>query len=158
LRFAYLSTIEQGGSFNFGDPGSPNSYPGLRYTQISSENLTWEVARKQNLGFDINILNNTFSLTLDLYQETRRNIYVLRGQLPAIVGVSAQPWANIGKMDNRGIDGNFAVNKKIRGIDFTLRGNFTYYKNKILERDEQHNVYPYLLQQGYRADQTRGLI
>lgn len=158
LRFAYLSTISQTGSFNFGDPGSPNSWPGLRFTEFASDNLTWEVARKQNLGFDVNILNNAFSLTIDLYQETRRNIYVRRDHLPAIVGVGAQPFANIGTMDNRGIDGNFAVNRKIRGIDFTLRGNFTYYKNKILERDEQYNPYPYLLQQGYRADQMRGLI
>lgn len=158
LRFAYLSTIESGGSFNFGEPVSPNNYPGLYYTQVAADALTWEVARKQNLGFDINILNNAFSLTFDLYQETRRNIYIQRSQLPATVGISSQPWANVGRMDNRGMDGNFTFHKKIRKIDFTLRGNLTYYKNKILERDEQNNSYPYLLQKGYRAEQTRGLI
>ncbi len=75
-----------------------------------------------------------------------------------MVGISSQPWANVGKMDNEGMDGNVAINKKIRGIDFTLRGNITYYKNKILERDEQLNSYSYLMQEGYRAEQTRGLI
>ena len=158
LRFAYLSTIASGGSFNFGEPVSPNTYPGLYYSQVASDALTWEVARKQNLGVDINILNNLFSLTVDIFQETRRNIYIQRSQLPSMVGISSQPWANVGKMDNRGMDGNFAINKRIRGIDFTLRGNITYYKNQVLERDEQINSYPYLMQEGYRADQTRGLI
>lgn len=157
-RFAYLSTIAMGGDFNFGEPVSPNIYPGRFYTQIASDNLTWEIGRKQNLGFDINILNNAFNLTFDLYQETRRNIYIRRTQLPAMAGVSSQPFANVGRMDNRGMDGNFTFFKKIRGINFTLRGNFTYYKNKILERDEQDNSYPYLMQKGYRAEQTRGLI
>lgn len=158
LRFAYLSTIEGGGGFNFGEPVSPNNYPGLYYTQVASDALTWEVARKQNLGFDISLLHNAFSFTIDFYQETRRNIYIQRSQLPSIVGISSQPWANVGMMDNRGIDGNFSFRKKIHQIDFTLRGNLTYYKNKILERDEQNNSYPYLMQKGYRAEQTRGLI
>lgn len=158
LRFAYLSTIESGGSFNFGEPVSPNSYPGLYYTQVASDGLTWEVARKQNFGIDISTTNNLFSLTFDLFQEKRRNIYIQRSQLPSMVGISSQPWANVGEMDNRGMDGNFSINKKIKGIDLTLRGNITYYKNQILERDEQLNSYRYLMQEGYRAEQTRGLI
>jgi TonB-linked SusC/RagA family outer membrane protein len=157
-RFAYLSTIGNGGTFNFGEPVSPNSYTGLAYSQVASDALTWEVGRKQNLGLDINILKNLFSITIDVFQETRRNIYMQRYQLPAIVGVISQPWANVGKMDNRGIDGNFGVRKKLGNINFTLRGNLTWYKNKILERDEQQNSYPYLMQQGFRAEQTRGLI
>lgn len=158
LRFAYLSTIANGGTYNFGEPVSPNSYTGLGYTQVASDALTWEVGRKQNLGLDINILKNLFSITIDVFQETRSNIYMQRNQLPGIVGISSQPWANVGKMDNRGIDGNFGVRKKLGNINFTLRGNLTWYKNKVLERDEQQNSYSYLMQQGFRAEQTRGLI
>lgn len=158
LRFAYLSTIESGGSFNFGESVSPNTYTGLYYTQVASDALTWEVGRKQNLGIDINVLNNLFSFTFDVFQETRRNIYMQRSQLPGIVGINSQPWANVGKMDNRGFDGNFGVRKKIGKINYTLRGNITWYKNKILERDEQQNAYSYLMQEGFRSEQTRGLI
>ncbi len=158
LRFAYLSTIEGGGSFNFGEPVSPNVYPGLYFTQVASDALTWEVARKQNLGLDVAMFNNAFSFTVDLFQEKRRNIYIQRSQLPSMVGISSQPWANVGMMDNRGIDGNFFIRKNIRKVDLTVRGNITYYKNEILERDEQNNSYPYLMQKGYRAEQTRGLI
>jgi TonB-linked SusC/RagA family outer membrane protein len=158
LRFAYLSTISSSGNFNFGESVSPNNYTGLSYSQIASDALTWEVARKQNLGIDINILRNVFSFTIDFFQESRRNIYMQRNQLPGVVGVSSQPWANVGRMDNRGIDGNFGLRKKIGNINFTLRGNLTWYKNRILERDEQQNSYSYLMQRDFRAEQTRGLI
>lgn len=157
-RFAYLSTIGNGGTYNFGEPGNPNSYTGLGYTQVASDNLTWEIARKQNLGFDVNILNNLFSFTLDIFQESRRNIYMQRNQLPSMVGVTSSPYANVGKMDNRGFDGNFTFFKRLSKVDFTLRGNITYYKNEITDRDEQYNPYFYLLQEGFRADQSRGLI
>lgn len=158
VRFAYLSTLENGGSFNYGEPVSPNVYTGLYYSQVSSDQLTWEVARKQNLGFDISLLKNKFSLNFDIFQETRWNIFMQRGQLPATVGISSAPWANVGRMDNRGFDGNFAIQHKVRKVDFTLRGNLSYYKNKVLERDEQDNPYSYLMQKGHRIDQTRGLV
>lgn len=157
-RFAYLSTIAGGGAFNFGEPGNQNDYPGLYYTQVASDALTWEVARKQNLGFDVNILQNMFSFIIDVFQERRTNIYMQRAFLPAIVGISSQPWANVGAMENRGFDGRFEFNKRIGEVGLTVRSNITYYKNKILARDEQLNYYPYLMQEGYRAEQTRGLI
>ena len=157
-RFAYLSTIASGGTFNFGEPGNPNIYPGLYYSQVASDQLTWEIARKQNLGFDINILRDLVELNFDLFQETRRNIYMRRDELPAIVGVTSAPWANVGKMDNRGFDGRLGLHKNFKQWDVRLRGNITYYKNKILERDEQYTPYYYTMDQGFRVDQTRGLV
>lgn len=157
-RFAYLSSIISGGTFNFGEPGNPNTYPGLYYSQVASDALTWEIGRKQNLGFDVSILKGLIDLNFDLFQETRRNIYMLRDELPSMVGITGSPWANVGKMDNRGFDGRMSLHKKFSEVDVRLRGNITYYRNKILERDEQYTPYYYTMDQGFRVDQTRGLI
>ena len=35
------------------------------------------------------------------------------------------------------------INKKISDVKFTVRGNITYSKNEIIERDEENNVYAY---------------
>ena len=157
-RFAYLSTIGTYGSFNFGDLINPNSYPGLGYTQVASNELTWESGVKKDLGLEINVLKNMFSFYMDLFEETRDNIFIQRNYLPAIVGVTSSPYANVGKTLNRGFDGNFTFRKKMGTVDFTARGNITYYKNEIVERDEQYNYYPYRSQEGFRIDQRRGLI
>lgn len=156
-RFAYLSTIAAGDGYNFGESISPNAYPGLYYQQVASEQLTWEVARKQDLGIEMN-LRDLFSITVDLFKEKREKIYKQRSHLPAMVGIVSQPWANVGVMENQGFDAQFNMNRKVRGIDFTMRGNITYFKNKVIAFDEEANNLPYRMTQGFRLDQARGLI
>jgi hypothetical protein len=99
-----------------------------------------------------------FSLIFDIYHELRNDIYVQRFYLPAMVGISSSPWANVGRTENKGFDGTFSFHKKIGEVDFTSRGNITYHKNKILEQDEQINYYPYISREGFRVEQSRGLI
>ena len=156
-RFAYLSTIIAGDGYNFGESISPNAYPGLYYQQVASEQLTWEVARKQDLGIEMN-LRNLFSITVDLFREKREKIYKQRSHLPATVGIISQPWANVGVMENQGFDAQFNMNRKVRDIDFTMRGNITYFKNKVIAFDEEATNLPYRMTQGFRLDQARGLI
>ncbi|RFS26679.1 TonB-dependent receptor [Chitinophaga silvatica] len=157
-RFAYLSTISSGGTYNFGENISPNVFPGLYYSQVSSEQLTWEIARKQDLGLEVNLLRNLFSITIDLFKERRENIYTRRGYLPAMVGISSQPWANVGIMENKGFDAQFNVNKKIKAVEITMRGNITYFRNQVIAYDEEANNLKYRMTQGFRLDQAKGLI
>lgn len=157
-RFAYLSTIDKGAGYNFGEAISPNVYPGLYFGQVSSEQLTWEIAKKQNLGFEATLFKNLFSLTVDIFKERRQNIYKQRGNLPAMGGISSKPWANIGIMENQGFDAQFSVNKRVRAVDITVRGNITYFKNEVIAYDEEANNLKYRMTQGFRLDQARGLI
>lgn len=157
-RFPYLSEIKERPGYNFGESISPNYYAGLYYSQVASDQLTWEVAKKHNLGFDMNVLGNLFSFRLDVFKDTREKIFKRRDHLSAMVGVPSRPWANVGKMESRGFDGQFNFFKRINKVDFTLRGNVTYSKNKVLEFDEEANNLPYRMVQGFRYEQARGLV
>ena len=157
-RFPYLSEIKERPGYNFGESISPNYYAGLYYSQVASDQLTWEVAKKHNLGFDMNVLGNLFSFRLDVFKDTREKIFKRRDHLSDMIGVPSRPWANVGKMESRGFDGQFNVNKRINKVEFTLRGNVTYSKNKVLEFDEEANNLPYRMTQGFRYEQARGLI
>ncbi|SHF40932.1 SusC/RagA family TonB-linked outer membrane protein [Pedobacter caeni] len=157
-RFPYLSEIKERPGYNFGEPISPNIYNGLYYSQVASDQLTWEVAKKHNLGIDMNVLGNLFSFRLDVFKDTREKIFKRRDHLPDMVGVPSRPWANVGKMESRGFDGQFNFNKRVNQVEFTLRGNVTYSKNKVLEFDEEANNLPYRMTQGFRYEQARGLI
>lgn len=79
----------------------------------------------------MSIYSGKFTATVDIYQDTREQIYMKRQYLPQIVGVTSQPWANVGKMRSKGIDGNFMFHEKIGQVDFTVRGNMTYTKMKF---------------------------
>jgi len=171
VRFPYMGAIGTVGGYNYGDLNSPNysglasegslsNYPGLHVSVLAADYLRWEVATKQNLGLDFNLWNNKISGAFDVFKEVRSDIYMQRKHLSQITGLSnaAQPWANIGKMENMGFDGQFNYNQKIDQVDITMRGNITYTRNKVLEYDEEANALPYKMTQGYRWQQAKGLI
>jgi TonB-linked SusC/RagA family outer membrane protein len=157
IRFPYLSTIDGMDGYNYGDYISSNSYGGLHYSEVSDNNLTWEIATKQDLGVDLNIFNNKFSATVDVFKDIRSQIYMRREHLSSVVGVTSQPWANVGKMETKGFDGNFSLKQSVDKVEFTVRGNITYSKNKVIEFDEEANSLAYQMREGYQWDQARGL-
>ena len=166
IRFPYLYNIGSTGDaiqYNFGLAGSLwSQFPGLHYTQMASNNVTWEVAHKNDVGVDLVLFDNKFSMTVDYFNEKRTGIYTERKYLPAITGLelnsSNYPRANVGAVRSRGFDGNFKYEQNIGKVGVTVRGNITYSKNEILEYDEENNVYGYQNQKGYRVDQVRGLV
>jgi TonB-linked SusC/RagA family outer membrane protein len=147
--------------YHWADKGATSNYgqQGLGYTRLASNNITWEIATKQDLGLDLTLFRDKFSLTVDYFDETREGIFLYRHYMPLMVGLNGlAPVANVGKVDTRGFDGNFALNHKFGQWNLTLRGNITYSKNEIIERDEENAYYQYQLQRGYRVDQARGLV
>lgn len=145
----------------FGDFGTSNyTYNGISYLMLANKDITWEVARKHDIGIDFYLFGNKFSGTIDYFRETRDGIFMTRNYLPQIIGVSnsQQPSANIGKVRSTGVDGNIAYTEKIGQVNLTVRGNFTYSKSKILEYDEQYSHDAYSRNSGFRVDQARGLI
>jgi TonB-linked SusC/RagA family outer membrane protein len=160
IRFPYLGSIGSMSGYNYGDLNSEWSYSGLHITSLASDYLTWEVATKHNLGLDFYLFGNKFSGAIDIFKDTRDNIYMERSYLSQMTGIPSdtKPWANVGKMENRGFDGQFNYSQKFGEVDVTMRGNITYSHNKVLEYDEEASALPYKMTEGYRWEQAKGLI
>ncbi len=169
VRFPYLYTIAD--KFKIGDNeytydgynwakyGSDSFYGGLSMPNLGSPLVTWEIATKKDLGIDLALFDDKFTGTIDYFDEKREGIYMERKHLPAIVGhYGINPSANVGAMRSRGFDGHFNFRQRIGNVDVDIRGNMTYSKNEVLEKDEENNVYGYQMEKGYRVDQCRGLI
>ena len=168
-RFPYLYDIEtmtkkdgdktvDTGGYNFGDYTFDRYYGGMRYSSLSSPNVTWEIATKHDLGIDFSFFNDKLSGSVDYFNEKREGIYMLREYLPGIVGLESNPSANVGKVTSEGFDGHFTFRQKLGAVGLTIRGNITYSKNEIVDRDEENNYYWYKMQKGHRVNQARGLI
>lgn len=159
LRFPYLYTIDRGqGGYQWADYAYDKGYSGIRYTQISSDGITWEIATKHDLGVDLSFFDDKFTATVDYFNEQRDGIFVERRFLPSMIGLESNPRANVGSVLSEGFDGSFAYKQKLGDINLTVRGNMTYSKNEVLDRDEENNVYPYQMERGYRVDQAKGLV
>ena len=81
-----------------------------------------------------------------------------RSYIPYEVGIDNASKANVGIVEAKGFDGHFAFKQKLGKVNFTLRGNITFSKNEVIEKDEENTIYEYKLAQGHRVNQARGLI
>ncbi len=158
-RFPYLYTISGDASgYQWAEYGNDKSYSGLYYSQVASPYVSWEIATKNDLGVDLSLFNDKFTSNLDYFDEKREGIYMQRNYLPQMVGLESSPSANVGAVRSRGFDGRFDYKQKVSGVDLTIRGTITYSKNEVLEKDEENNVYAYQMEEGYRVNQSKGLI
>jgi TonB-linked SusC/RagA family outer membrane protein len=146
------------GGYQWADYGIDRYYGGIRYSQVASPYITWEMATKNNLGLDIALFRDKIVANLDFFDEKRTGIYMERKFLPSMVGLESIPRANVGGVKSRGFDGRLEYKQKIGELNLTARSNITYSKNEITAIDEENNVYGYQNQKGYRVDQSVGLI
>ena len=139
-RFAYLTTINgNANGYNWGYNGDVY-YTGVQEGEIGVADLTWETSRKANVGFELGLYND-LDLSVDFFQELRSNIFMQRNTIPSQAGFISTPYANFGKVDNRGVDLSATYNHRFKcGLNLALRGTFTYAKNTILEIDEPEAV------------------
>ena len=154
-RFPYLTLISEsvGSKTAWGGTGT------LTESQVGADNLIWEKAKKFDVGMDLHMFNDRFTLTIDYFLDRRDAIFQQRTQVPSYVGLVSMPYGNVGSMKSWGGDGNFEYFQKI-GKDFSLtfRGNFTLSKNKILNWEESRQPYSYLERNGYANNVQRGYI
>lgn len=157
-RYGYLTIYGPGSSsYPFGE--TPKDFTGIGLEREGVQDLTWEKGLKKNVGFELQMFDGDFSLDVDYFHERRTDILLARTSLPAIVGVNSVPFANLGEMVNRGIDGTVEFNKKI-GRDGLIRayGSFTYARDKILEMDDPDRNFAYRNRTGHKFGQNFGLI
>ncbi|MGL5894941.1 MAG: SusC/RagA family TonB-linked outer membrane protein, partial [Bacteroidales bacterium] len=83
-----------------------------------------------------------------------------RRVMPSTVGIgSALPYANIGKVKNRGADFSADFNHAFRSdVILSLKGNFTFSRNKLIERDEPQQLYAYQSEIGQPLNRHFGLL
>jgi outer membrane receptor protein involved in Fe transport len=111
---------------------------------LANENLTWEKARKLNVGIDFTTLNQRLSLTIDAFHEYRFDIITDMSSdgimaYPDIVGKDAA-FQNLGIVTNRGVDIELSWNDRI-GKDFRyyIRPNLTFARNRLKDKDRRCN-------------------
>lgn len=156
-RFAYLSTVASTTGYTFGQTTNL-SYTGLDIGDYATD-VTWEKAKKLNVGVEVRALKGALSLTVDLFQENRDAIFLQRSDLPDYVGARSAPWGNLGEIYNKGIDATFAYNKKIiKDLSVQFRGNFTWNRAIIVDNASVPWPYPWQQRIGRKIGQRFGKI
>ena len=134
-RFPYLAFYGGGSGYDFGNNFGTN-VGGTSEGNLANANLTWEKARKLNVGIDFTTLNQRLALTIDAFYEYRFDIITDMNSdgimgYPDIVGKDAA-LQNLGEVSNRGVYIELSWNDKI-GKDFRyyIRPNLTFSRNRL---------------------------
>lgn len=139
-RFAYLSTIENTGSYWYGPDGTLFRL-GRTEGEVGVNNLTWETVTKSNLGFELGLWKGAIDFQIDIFKDKREDIFMQRVNIPGSSGFARPIWANFGKVNNRGVDLSLNGNKAVsKDFSFSVLVNYTYAKNEIIERDEPAGI------------------
>lgn len=155
-RFAYIATVDNTSGYTFGEK-MDNKYGGKDIGDYAS-NVSWEIAQKTNLGIDLDALDGKISLQADIFKENRTGIFLRRASLPYYLGLQANPYGNVGAIDNHGIDGTLTWRGKLGDFSYEFMGNFTWSRNKVIEDDVPDYKYPWMERKGRKVSQTFGYV
>ena len=155
-RFMYQDEMGSADGAYFGTANSHKD--GWAYKKYGS-NVGWSTSLKQNLGFDLKFFKDDLSIGLEFFKEHRTGIFLQRATIPDYCGFIEMPYANLGVVDNKGIDFNMEYNKQLGSKTFlTLRGNLTWNEDRIVEDDQPAPAYPWLETRGTNVLARRGWI
>ncbi|HBL75586.1 MAG TPA: TonB-dependent receptor [Prolixibacteraceae bacterium] len=134
---------------------------GLSESSEANTNITWERARKTDIGVDGTFWKGLLSVEADYFYEYRRNMLVTPDVVvPVEYGISISQ-VNKGEMENKGIDFTIGSNYKFsQDLKISLNGTFTYAKNKLLQVYETSATYdnPYRRKTGRPLNAQYGYV
>lgn len=131
-------------SENNGEFATTLSYKG-------NKDLSWETSYNFNAGVDFAFFNERFGGTIEGWRRRTEDMLYYR-PVPASLGYSYLP-VNIGSVSNAGMDVELHGDIiKTRNITWSVFGNLTFFKNKILKLSPELNGQwiesPYIYKEG----------
>ncbi|MBD0377158.1 MAG: SusC/RagA family TonB-linked outer membrane protein, partial [Flavisolibacter sp.] len=105
---------------------------GYYSTQIGNPAVKWEASKQTNLGLDLGLFNNRFSLSADYYVK-RTDDLLYPALTPAVRGEGNAPYINVGDIRNRGIELMASYrNTSSSKLRYNFDLSFTSIQNRVL--------------------------
>ncbi|GAB2572293.1 SusC/RagA family TonB-linked outer membrane protein [Spirosoma areae] len=104
---------------------------GTYFDRLGNSNLRWEVTKMTNVGLDLGLLNNSITLSAEVYQRNTDGL-ILNQPIAPSIGYSQSPIVNVGSMQNNGVELQLGYNKTNGALRFNASGNIGFVSNKVL--------------------------
>lgn len=163
-RYYYLPNtwnLNQGGYWlGNGNGSTPDTYfAGASEGSLGNAAITWERARKYDVGLESKFFSSRLSLDFDWFYEHRNNILTTIGIIPGIYGVPQNdvPPANVGITTNQGYELVANWTDKVGDFIYTVGGSLSYARNKIVYMAEANNPFEWMNKTGHMIGQRYGL-
>ena len=127
LHFSKYSSVDVYGDMS---ATAPNN--------IRLSDLKWETKTTWNLGTDIGIFDDKYTMDINVYSQLTKDLLMSNVRIPSSTGYGSLSWKNVGTMRNQGWELNINGNKCVKVGDFSAGFNMTLGNNvnEIVEMDE----------------------
>jgi TonB-dependent starch-binding outer membrane protein SusC len=137
-----LVRIVTGGP-SYGPTGNSNGYnfnnvfyPGSTVASAANEELGWETNLQANIGFDLGLANNRFTITADYFQRSVSGL-LFEPRLPLYLGTIQPPPANIGTTESSGFELTLGYTETIaKSLRLNTVFTFTHAKNLVTSTND----------------------
>lgn len=124
---------------------------------LANPGLTWETAWKSDFSIGSAWFNNHIKLNAGVFYEKREGILVpAAGTRPVYVGVNL-PLVNEGITENKGLELQADYSEKIGALSFTLGGNVSFIRSKVINKNEEPRKDDYRWETGHPIGTIFGL-
>ena len=139
---------------NFGTSG--NWVQAVKELTSGNPNVTWETARKTNVGVDVGFFKDRLHAYVDFFWEDRTDILVSNAStLPAVTSLPSS-YVNEGRVKNHGYEITLNWEDKIGDFRYSISPNVSFARNKVIEMLEVEPMYEYLKHTGLPVGQPFG--
>lgn len=122
-----------------GSYGGGNNNESVTYlTQLELQRVKPERTTQWNWGADFGFFNDLITGNFNYYYKKTNDLLMSGVRIPSSSGFTTLPWANVGKMSNKGWELNVNANRFIKAGKFSVSASFNLAQNfnKIDEMDE----------------------
>lgn len=102
---------------------------------FANKDLKWETSSQIDIGVDASLFDNKVDITIDYYNKTTSDVLVGL-PLPYVSGYFLPSDANIGEINNRGIEMALGYRNSVGDFTYSISGNFTTTKNEVISLGE----------------------
>jgi TonB-linked SusC/RagA family outer membrane protein len=106
---------------------------GFVNSKLINQLLSWESTNVLNVGLELGFFNNRLTAEFDYYERLTTGLINPTSLSLLASGAFNAPRTNIGKIRNRGIEGNFTWRDKVGSISYGANLNVSYNRNQLEE-------------------------
>ena len=140
VAYQYLQAFELGNNYVFGG----GTVPGIYSSVLPNPNITWEVSKKLDFGLSATLFNRMLDVDITVFNQKRSNILTKPNlSVSGVFGFPNIPDQNIGKVNTSGFEIDLTHRNKVGDVSYSIGGNITYAKSKIVFMDEVPPAYDY---------------
>jgi len=122
-------------NYSYGPGRDQIIYIGARSLNFPSVGIQWETSKETNIGFDLGMFEDRFTMSLDYYLKTSDGI-LFGVPIPKSAGAVDNPVVNSASIDNNGLELAFAYKNFDSALKYQVTTTLSTYSNEVTRMGE----------------------